>query len=76
MLPPSPGNLQCRGGEAGRPDPGGASHGPVYQGKPDDGEGPEYQPLRIIHHHEGIWRDSPGVTENSSRAYSEQPGPL
>ena len=29
-LPPSPSNLQCRGSEAGRLDPGGAPHCPVY----------------------------------------------
>ena len=48
----------------------------IYQGKPDDEEGPEYQPPRIVHHHGGVWRDSPGGAENSSRAYGEQPGPL
>ena len=41
-LPPPPSNLQCRSSEAGGSDPGGASHNPVYQGKPNDGDRPKH----------------------------------
>ena len=68
--------FKSRGSEAGSPDPGGASHGSIYQDKPDGGGGSEYQPPRIIHCHGVIWRHSPRGAENSSRAYSEQPGLL